>query len=170
MHADAAMRARRWLSRGLLAFGLACLLVYLAVTVSTWQYQREAKVRVEKMVTMERPPEVQEQLPDVSRLETGEIIGRVDIPRLKLSAAVAEGDDEKTLRKAVGLDPRLRRLAERQDAQWYPRVRRRDRDVDGRPVADLLAPLLRGVGVEDGGQEDRAALSVEVEDLGCVGR
>ena len=65
MHADAAMRARRWLIRGLLAFGLACLLVYLAVTVSTWQYQREAKVRVEKMVTMERPPEVQEQLPDV---------------------------------------------------------------------------------------------------------
>jgi sortase A len=70
--------------------------------VSTWQYQREAKVRVEKMVTMERPPEVRELLPDVSRLQTGEIIGRVDIPRLRLSAAVAEGDDEKTLRKAVG--------------------------------------------------------------------
>ena len=102
MHADAAMRARTWLIRGLLAFGLACLLVYLAVTVNTWQYQREAKVRVEKMVTMERPPEVREHLPDVSRLQTGEIIGRVDIPRLKLSAVVAEGDDEKTLRKAVG--------------------------------------------------------------------
>ncbi len=39
----------------------------------------------------------------VSRLlQTGEIIGRVDIPRLNLSAAVAEGDDEKTLKNAVG--------------------------------------------------------------------
>ena len=37
-----------------------------------------------------------------SRSQTGEIIGRVDIPRLKLSAAVAEGDDDKTLGKAVG--------------------------------------------------------------------
>ena len=35
-------------------------------------------------------------------LKTGEIIGRVDIPRLKLSAAVAEGDDDKTLGNAVG--------------------------------------------------------------------
>jgi sortase A len=76
--------------------------VYVGVTVSTWQYQREGKVRVEKMVTIERPPEVLEQLPVATRLRAGEIIGRVDIPRLKLSAVVAEGDDEKTLRKAVG--------------------------------------------------------------------
>ena len=42
-------------------------------------------------------------LPDVSKpLAVGELIGRVDIPRLKLSAAVAEGDDDKTLGKAVG--------------------------------------------------------------------
>jgi sortase A len=42
-------------------------------------------------------------LPDVSKpLEPGELIGRIDIPRLKVSAAVAEGDDEKTLGKAVG--------------------------------------------------------------------
>ena len=34
--------------------------------------------------------------------KSGELIGRVDIPRLKLSAAVAEGDDDKTLGKAVG--------------------------------------------------------------------
>jgi sortase A len=40
---------------------------------------------------------------DVARpLVEGELIGRVDIPRLKLSAAVAEGDDNATLGKAVG--------------------------------------------------------------------
>jgi sortase A len=94
---------RVWLDRVLIAVGVACLLFYGAVTVNTWRYQKEAKVRVEEMVTIERPPAIQRALPDISKaLKTGEIIGRVDIPRLKLSAAVAEGDDEKTLRKAVG--------------------------------------------------------------------
>ena len=52
---------------------------------------------------MGTPPAAREHMPDVSTpLEPGEIIGRVDIPRLRLSAAVAEGDDENTLGKAVG--------------------------------------------------------------------
>ena len=94
---------RTWITRVLVAVGVACVVFYGAVTVSTWRYQRDAKVRVEKMVTIERPPTIQQALPDVSKkIKTGEIIGRVDIPRLKLSAAVAEGDDEKTLRSAVG--------------------------------------------------------------------
>jgi sortase A len=92
-----------WLNRVLVAIGLACIIFYGAVTVSTWRYQRDAKVRLEKMVTIDRPPSIQKALPDVSkRIETGEIIGRLDIPRLKISAAVAEGDDEHTLRAAVG--------------------------------------------------------------------
>ena len=35
-------------------------------------------------------------------LALGSVIGRVDVPRLNLSAAIAEGDDESTLDKAVG--------------------------------------------------------------------
>ena len=56
------------------------------------------------MISIERPPAGRRAyVPDVdSRPKTGEIIGRVDIPRLKLSAAVAEGDDDKTLGNAVG--------------------------------------------------------------------
>jgi sortase A len=69
--------------------------------VNSWRFQRDAKIRVEKMVTIERPKSLQ-KLPHADRPKTGEVIGRVDIPRLKLSAAVAEGDDEKTLSKAVG--------------------------------------------------------------------
>ena len=46
----------------------------------------------------------------------------------------------------------------------------RDRDVDRRPVTDRLAARRRGVGVEDGGQEDRRARRVEVEHLGRVRR
>jgi sortase A len=94
---------RTWINRVLVAVGIACIVFYGVVTVSTWRYQRDAKVRLEKMVTIERPPTIQKTLPGPSKkIKTGEIIGRVDIPRLKLSAAVAEGDDEKTLRSAVG--------------------------------------------------------------------
>jgi sortase A len=92
------------MSRVLVALGLACLIFYSVVTVHTWRYQRAAKSQVEKMISIERPPSaVREYVPEVSKpLETGEIIGRVDIPRLRLSAALAEGDDDKTLGNAVG--------------------------------------------------------------------
>src|SRR5918993_5861219 len=87
-----------WMNRALIAFGLACVIFYSVVTVHTWRYQRAAKSRVEQMVSAERPQAAREYVPDVLKpLKTGEIIGRVDIPRLKLSAAVAEGDDDKTL-------------------------------------------------------------------------
>ena len=70
----------------------------------------------------------------------------------------------------VGLDRLAAGLAEGEDPERDPRVGGRDRDVDRRAVADLLAAGLRRIGVEGGGEEDRAALRVEVEDLGRVGR
>ena len=100
---DSSRRTHRnaWINRALVAFGMACVIFYGVVTVDTWRFQRDAKIRVEKMVTIERPKSLQ-KLPHADRPTTGEVIGRVDIPRLKLSAAIAEGDDEKTLGKAVG--------------------------------------------------------------------
>ena len=93
-----------WMSRALIALGLACLIFYSVVTVHAWRYQRAAKSRVEQMISIERPPRGPRMTCRTlrNRSKTGEIIGRVDIPRLKLSAAVAEGDDDKTLGKAVG--------------------------------------------------------------------
>lgn len=92
-----------WISRGLIALGLLCLVYYSVVTVHTLRYQRAAKSRIERMVSIERPPVARAAVPDVSEpLKVGELIGRVDIPRLKLSAAIAEGDDDNTLGKAVG--------------------------------------------------------------------
>ena len=103
MIADSGRKRRVWVSRGLIAAGLAGLGYYSVVTVHTWRFQRAAKLQVEQMVSVERPATVREHPKDVSKpLAIGEIIGRVDIPRLKLSAAVAEGDDDKTLGKAVG--------------------------------------------------------------------
>jgi sortase A len=76
---------------------------YSAATVHTWRYQREAKSHVEQMISADRPVAMRAERPAASKpLKAGELIGRVDIPRLKLSAAIAEGDDERTLGKAVG--------------------------------------------------------------------
>jgi sortase A len=104
MRADSYRSASAWLTRGLFAFGLGCLIYYGSMTLYSLQYQRVAKADVEEMVSVERPPEVIEKLPDAPRppLARGDLIGRVDIPRLELSAAIAEGDDDKTLGKAVG--------------------------------------------------------------------
>ena len=103
MRGDARARVRVWTSRGLLALGLICLVYYSVATVYTLRYQRAAKSKIEQMVSIERPPAVRVAVPGIAKpLQSGELIGRVDIPRLKLSAAVAEGDDDKTLGKAVG--------------------------------------------------------------------
>jgi sortase A len=90
-------------NRALILFGTACLIFYGIVTVQTWRYQREAKAEVKQMVSAARPANVVEKAPVAAKpLARGEVIGRVDIPRLNLSAAVAEGDDDRTLSKAVG--------------------------------------------------------------------
>jgi sortase A len=103
MRGDARARARAWASRGLLALGLICLVYYSVARVYTLRYQRAAISQVEQMVSIERPRAARVVAPGTAKsLEPGELIGRVDIPRLKLSAAVAEGDDDKTLGKAVG--------------------------------------------------------------------
>jgi sortase A len=101
-----ANRSRRfsvWLTRALAIVGAALLLFCGIVTLNAWRYQRDAKADVQQMITAARPSEVTEKLPEVSRAPaSGELIGQVEVPRLKLSAAVAEGDDESTLGKAVG--------------------------------------------------------------------
>ena len=103
MFGEARGPARRRLNAALIAFGVACLMVYGIVTVRTWHYQRTAKIHVEEMISADRPPVPAGPAPVVAKPpQPGDIIGRVDIPRIKLSAAVAEGDDEKTLGKAVG--------------------------------------------------------------------
>lgn len=93
-----------WISRALIALGLICLVYYSVVTVHTLRYQRAAKSQMEQMVSIERPAATaRPAVEGVSMpLKAGELIGRIDIPRLKLSAAIAEGDDDKTLGKAVG--------------------------------------------------------------------
>jgi sortase A len=102
MAGDVRSRRHRWASRLLVSIGLACVAYYSVATVRTWRYQRAAKSQVEQMIGLARPPAYEPASGASRPLEPGEIIGRVDIPRLKLSAAIAEGDDERTLGTAIG--------------------------------------------------------------------
>ena len=105
MSAEMRSALRAWVQRALIAVGVACLVFYSVATVHTWRYQRAAKSEIERIASIERvqPVAAAARAPrPVKPLATGELIGKVEIPRLGLSAAVAEGDDDKTLRKAVG--------------------------------------------------------------------
>jgi sortase A len=98
-----------WLSRALIVFGVACILFYATVTIQAAIYQRKAKAEIDRMISAhaalnEGPTSAAIGTPaNIAKpLIPGELIGRVDVPRLNLSAAIAEGDDETTLGKAVG--------------------------------------------------------------------
>ena len=105
MSAEMRSALRAWVQRALIAAGVACLVSYSVITVHTWRYQRAAKSEIDRIASVGRaqPLAAAADAPrPVKPLATGELIGKVEIPRLGLSAAVAEGDDDKTLRKAVG--------------------------------------------------------------------
>ena len=77
----------------LLGFGLGCIGIYASESVEarrhhavqTQQFERHAKQRA-----------------PVTQARTGELIGMLDVPRLELSTPVIEGDDTRTLKRAVG--------------------------------------------------------------------
>src|SRR4030095_6535407 len=93
-------------SKFLIFFGMACILFYATVTIQAALYQRKAKAEIDRMISAHATgvaaPAISKTASIARPLVPGELIGRVDVPRLKLSAAVAEGDDDTTLGKAVG--------------------------------------------------------------------
>jgi sortase A len=101
--------ALRWIELSLVAFGLGCLIFYAIAAAQAAIYQRRAKAEISAMIAARRLSEaaaarrhVPEAAPLSAPVMPGDVIGRVEVPRLKLSAAVAEGDDDSTLGKAVG--------------------------------------------------------------------
>jgi sortase A len=103
MRAEAVHSARAWADRALIAFGLACLTFYGVASLQAALYQRSANAEIDRMLAVERPTPAHPTMPDALRpLMPGELMGRIEIPRLKLSAVVAEGDDDTTLGLAVG--------------------------------------------------------------------
>lgn len=80
----------RWIERLLTAVGIGSLLWAGAISASAMRYQIEHTVAVGRADPVAPP------------VDASAPIGRLTIPRLGLSAVVAEGDDDDTLRKAVG--------------------------------------------------------------------
>lgn len=93
----------RWIERGLVIVAATCLLWAGATALSAIAYQVEHKVSLERRDHSFDRPEAERGASGVETpVEAGASIGRLEIPRLGLSVVVAEGDDENTLRVAVG--------------------------------------------------------------------
>ena len=85
-------RVMRWIERAFLIVGASCLLWAATTSLSAIVYQAE------QTASLNDPGPNASEL----RVESAAPIGHLEIPRLGLSVVVAEGDDEKTLKVAVG--------------------------------------------------------------------
>ena len=96
-------RIVRWIERGLAAIGIACLMWAGTIWMSAVAYQARQRALLERSILSVGKLETN-RLPDavVRPAELTGPIGRLEIPRIGLSAVVAEGDDENTLKVAVG--------------------------------------------------------------------
>lgn len=85
----------RWLERALLAIAVLGLGWYGFVFLETRLYQFQQDRVLEERLDASA----------YKSLPVGSVIGRIEIPRLRFSAVIREGDDEHTLRLAVGHIP-----------------------------------------------------------------
>lgn len=94
-----AERRRRclWIERVLLGTGIVCLVWWGVVSLQATRYQREQRAALKGMRTA--APAVVDAS---AALATDSLIGSLEIPRLRLSAMIAEGDDDATLKVAIG--------------------------------------------------------------------
>lgn len=109
-HADPPpRRVLRWLQRCLLTLGIVCLGYYGYVSAETALYQAYEERELDKVLASVKAPEASVATtgaaPARVRPAPRSTIGRIDIPRLGVSAVVRAGSDARTLRLAVGHIP-----------------------------------------------------------------
>jgi len=96
-------RVARSIERSLMAVGVTCLLWAGTSWLSGVVYRIEQSVLLEQGDhTLDRHDGDRAAIVGVAASESPVAIGRLEIRRIGLSAVVAEGDDEKTLKVAVG--------------------------------------------------------------------
>ena len=88
----------RWLGGALIVGGAACLAWYSWTLHERASAQRRAKEWMNRTTAVPRTAPA----PPVRR---GDVIGELDIPRLKVSVMIFEGDDEAILRQGAGHIP-----------------------------------------------------------------
>lgn len=81
-----------WLEWLLLGIGLGCLGVYTYETVEARRFQAERAAEFAEAAMSYAPITVR----------AGGLVGMLDVPRLELTTPVIEGDDDTTLKRAVG--------------------------------------------------------------------
>ena len=99
----------RWIERGLLLAGVACLGLSAGSWIDSFLYQRAQGRRLDALVRdgSARHHRKRDHAAGAGRRGTGdsELVGRIEIPRLGISAIIAEGTDARTLQRAVGHVP-----------------------------------------------------------------
>jgi len=114
----------RWVERVLLAVAVLCLgsWVYAWIDSAYYQYRENQILDESLSQAQQAPPTAQSsaaetdslgsfqpratpQEPPRKPLAQGELVGRIEIPRLGISTIVLEGVDSKTLRRGVGHIP-----------------------------------------------------------------
>jgi sortase A len=101
----------RWSEYLFLLVGFICLGAYLFSVGQQWIYQRYENTRLDETITESKSP-TSPASPDVAPPVDPGLIGRVEIPRLNISAIVREGVDSKTLSRAVGHVPQTAKPGE----------------------------------------------------------
>jgi sortase A len=95
----------RWLERTLLVIGVLCLGYYAYASAETVLYQAYENRELDAILSSrERSPDARTANNLRSRAP-GETVGRIEIPRLRLSAVIKAGADARTLQLAVGHIP-----------------------------------------------------------------
>jgi sortase A len=93
----------RVLERVLLVFGVVCLAYYSDATLESWLYQRAENHALDALLT--RPSAEKPAPAATSPRPAGAMIGRLEIPRLGVSAVIRAGTDARTLNLAIGHVP-----------------------------------------------------------------
>jgi sortase A len=85
----------QFLEYALLGLAVGCLGMYAYESVEARRFQTEQTEAFERAANSEAAPAP-------ARVRAGGLVGMLDVPRLQLTTPVVEGDDDRTLKRAVG--------------------------------------------------------------------
>ena len=98
-------RMLKWVRRALFVCGILLLGYCGFVLADTWMFQRRESRDIERLLRNRSAASEAAAQSDGPSAAAGDLIGRIEIPRLLLSVAVIEGIDDTTLRRAIGHIP-----------------------------------------------------------------
>ncbi|MGD0292918.1 MAG: class D sortase [Terracidiphilus sp.] len=92
-------RFLRWTRNILLIIGILALTYVVFILISARIYQKNAVLALEKQIQAEEQHKAEQP---VLTINEGDVLGRIDIPRIGVSVAVLQGTTSRTLRLGVG--------------------------------------------------------------------